>query len=245
MHLQLRGASFIDLGSHDAAVELLEKRNASYSARPKFARYELSGSMGWKNILPLVSSGERFRRQRQALQTYLTLKSSLLKCGDVQTPARAVRRLARRMIDKQPEDEEHVCYLNQFVLLVYSDVVPDKEELQGAGATVFIGDKLCLRPWLLLPHTAPYATRSVLPTIPLRLRSTELSFALVLRRGLDIGQWPAQDCLLPQEIATGRCKQERRDMHTAQGSSTSPHWIHAAAASPSPKNTGTRNPSSL
>ncbi|KAF7288340.1 Cytochrome P450 [Mycena chlorophos] len=104
MHLQLPGVSFIVLGSHDAAVELLEKRSAIYSGRPKF--------MGWKNILPFISSGERFRRHRQALQTYLTPESSLLKFGDVQT--RAARRLAKRMIDEQREDEEYERYLSEF-----------------------------------------------------------------------------------------------------------------------------------
>ncbi|KAF7288861.1 Cytochrome P450 [Mycena chlorophos] len=137
MHLQLPGVSFIVLGSHDAAVELLEKRSAIYSARPKFALYEL---MGWKNILPFISSGERFRRHRQALQTYLTPESSLLKFGDVQT--RAARRLARRMINEQPEDEEYERYLSEFstTVAVYAmnghEITSEDDEYLALGDAV-------------------------------------------------------------------------------------------------------------
>ncbi|KAF8180009.1 hypothetical protein K438DRAFT_1207141 [Mycena galopus ATCC 62051] len=41
MHLNVLGRSLIILDSHEAAVDLLDKRGSIYSDRPKFTLYEL------------------------------------------------------------------------------------------------------------------------------------------------------------------------------------------------------------
>lgn len=57
------GQEFIILNSTQLALDLLEKRSATYSDRPVM---EMGGELvGWKNTLVLIPYGDRFRTYRK------------------------------------------------------------------------------------------------------------------------------------------------------------------------------------
>ncbi|KAJ6559762.1 cytochrome P450 [Mycena capillaripes] len=68
MRLEVLGRTMIILDSYQAAVDLLEKRGAIYSDRPKFTLYEL---LGWKPNLAFLAYGKQFNKHRAMHQSYL------------------------------------------------------------------------------------------------------------------------------------------------------------------------------
>ncbi|KAF9456704.1 cytochrome P450 [Collybia nuda] len=69
IYLQFLGRSIVVLNSVQAAVDLLEKRGAIYSDRPKFVIYE---TMGWTAGLTFFGYGRRFQQHRRMFEKYLT-----------------------------------------------------------------------------------------------------------------------------------------------------------------------------
>ncbi|KAF7331319.1 Cytochrome P450 [Mycena kentingensis (nom. inval.)] len=77
IHLSVCGTSMLILGTHEAAVDLLEKRSAVYSSRPTFTVCNMLG-IGNEAIMTLMRYGKRHSRQRQGAHTHLNRQ----KCGD-------------------------------------------------------------------------------------------------------------------------------------------------------------------
>lgn len=73
LHLRVLGRSIVVLNSVHAAVELLDKRSANYSDRPKFPIYE---TMGLHDSLVFVPYGNELRMYRKMLQQYFSKESS-------------------------------------------------------------------------------------------------------------------------------------------------------------------------
>ncbi|KAG9224423.1 hypothetical protein CCMSSC00406_0009465 [Pleurotus cornucopiae] len=74
IHLCVLGRSIIVLDSHQAAMDLLEKRSALYSDRPRFIVFDL---MGWDPDVVFMPYGQRFRKHRKLFHTYFMQKSCL------------------------------------------------------------------------------------------------------------------------------------------------------------------------
>ncbi|KAJ8520725.1 hypothetical protein ONZ45_g2492 [Pleurotus djamor] len=72
IHLDVLGRSIIVLDSYQAAVDLLEKRSALYSDRPRVLIFEI---MGWYPDVVILPYGDRFRKHRKLLHSYLLPKS--------------------------------------------------------------------------------------------------------------------------------------------------------------------------
>ncbi|KAI8992754.1 cytochrome P450 [Trametes punicea] len=72
----------IVLNSREAAVDLLEKRSAKYSDRPRFIL--LSEIMGWDSVLNNLPYGERFRKHRKWLQDAFVSKPKLATYRPIQ-----------------------------------------------------------------------------------------------------------------------------------------------------------------
>ncbi|KAJ6559765.1 cytochrome P450 [Mycena capillaripes] len=68
MRLEVLGRTMIILDSYQAAVDLLEKRGAIYSDRPKFTLY---GLLGWDPSLTFLQYGKQFNKHRTMHQSYL------------------------------------------------------------------------------------------------------------------------------------------------------------------------------
>ncbi|KAF7423939.1 hypothetical protein PC9H_009237 [Pleurotus ostreatus] len=74
IHLSVLGRSIIVLDSHQVAIDLLEKRSALYSDRPRFLVFDL---MGWDPDVVFMSYGQRFRKHRKLFHAYFMQKSCL------------------------------------------------------------------------------------------------------------------------------------------------------------------------
>ncbi|KAF8064434.1 cytochrome P450 [Lyophyllum atratum] len=68
MYLHVLGRPIIVLNSVEAAVDLLDKRSANYSDRPRFVLFEL---MGWVRSLTFTGYGKIFQKHRRMLHHYL------------------------------------------------------------------------------------------------------------------------------------------------------------------------------
>jgi len=74
VYIHILGKPVIVLNSVQAAVDLLEKRSANYSDRPRFVVLEM---MGWVRALSLMRYGKRFHKHRKLLQDYLNQKQCM------------------------------------------------------------------------------------------------------------------------------------------------------------------------
>ncbi|EIW56941.1 cytochrome P450 [Trametes versicolor FP-101664 SS1] len=63
------------LNSREAAIDLMEKRSAKYSDRPRFIL--LKELMGWDSVLNNLPYGDRFRKHRKWLQDAFVSKAAL------------------------------------------------------------------------------------------------------------------------------------------------------------------------
>ncbi|KAH9952213.1 cytochrome P450 [Amylocystis lapponica] len=96
-YLHVFGRPMVILNSLQAANDLLEKRSANYSDRPRFPLFEL---MGWEGTVTFLRYGDQFFKQRKLLQQYFSRQN----CVQFQHIHRdEARRLLKNLVDK-PED---------------------------------------------------------------------------------------------------------------------------------------------
>lgn len=105
MYLYILGKPIIVLNSVQAAVDLLEKRSANYSDRPRFVILEM---MGWVNALSLMKYGKKFHKHRKMLQDYLHSKRCI-SYRPIQ--AREARVLLRNILS---DEERRDDFLSRF-----------------------------------------------------------------------------------------------------------------------------------
>ncbi|KAF9653254.1 CyP450 monooxygenase [Thelephora ganbajun] len=74
VYLNLLGADQIILNSNEAISDLLDKRSAIYSDRPRFPIIELMDAYSW--TLPLVGYGDRWRSSRRLLHEFLSIRAT-------------------------------------------------------------------------------------------------------------------------------------------------------------------------
>ncbi|KAJ7617822.1 cytochrome P450 [Roridomyces roridus] len=99
LYLQVLGRNIIILDSYDAAVDLLERRGAIYSDRPKFTFYEL---LGFKPALTFLQYKD-FGVQRQMHQTYLSRQKAE---GFREVQTEEARILVRNLLECAPAEYE-------------------------------------------------------------------------------------------------------------------------------------------
>ncbi|KAI5822527.1 cytochrome P450 [Schizophyllum commune Tattone D] len=73
VHLEIFGKHMIILNTFEAAQDLMERRSAIYSDRPRFVM--LAELMGWGNATTHVHYGPRFRKHRRFVQQVLNQKA--------------------------------------------------------------------------------------------------------------------------------------------------------------------------
>ncbi|KAK7041484.1 hypothetical protein VNI00_009352 [Paramarasmius palmivorus] len=105
MHLHCLGRNMIILDSVEAATELLDKRGAIHSCRPKFTVFEM---MGWTSALTLLQYDKRFLKHRRMLHEFLN-QHTCLDYIPIQTEE------ARSLVMRLAEDPEKFAHhLNRF-----------------------------------------------------------------------------------------------------------------------------------
>ncbi|KAJ7754682.1 cytochrome P450 [Mycena maculata] len=115
MYLKVPGQAIVVLDSLRAAEDLLEKRSAIYSDRPKFPVYEL---FGWTCTLTMMPYGKKFSQYRQMHHSYLNRE----KCADYK-PMQLVeaRTLANNLLTLPWDQYENA--LSRFATGVITQIV--------------------------------------------------------------------------------------------------------------------------
>ncbi|KAF9259613.1 cytochrome P450 [Marasmius fiardii PR-910] len=103
MYLSCLGRDIVVLGSVEAATELLDKRGAIHSCRPRFTIYNL---MGWTSTLTLLPYGKRFIKHRKMLHEFLN-QHTCLDYVPIQTEE--ARKLVRNLIARPIEFRNYLA----------------------------------------------------------------------------------------------------------------------------------------
>ncbi|KAJ7463702.1 cytochrome P450 [Mycena latifolia] len=117
MYLRVLGRPMIILDTYQAAVELLDKRSAIYSDRPKFTLYEL---LGWLPSVSFLQYGKQWAKHRQMHHSYLNQH----KANDfkpIQT--QEARTLARNLVESTADKYEHYLSIGSSATGVITQIV--------------------------------------------------------------------------------------------------------------------------
>ncbi|KAJ7881996.1 cytochrome P450 [Mycena olivaceomarginata] len=115
MLLKVLGRSMIILDSHQAAVDLLDKKGAIHSDRPTFKLYEL---LGWTPTLTFLPYGEKFNKHRQMHQAYLS-RRKIEDFKPIQT--QEARTLVQHLVESPREKYEKL--MSRFATGIITQIV--------------------------------------------------------------------------------------------------------------------------
>ncbi|KAI0657956.1 cytochrome P450 [Cubamyces menziesii] len=153
MHMTLLGQSVVVLGSYEATIELLEKRSANYSDRPRSVMAELTGYYDW--VFVLMPYGQKWRRHRRAISHTFhpdTLEQAQPMLTDV------ARELLESLIRTPDRFSEHVGYAfaRSMMRLVYGIKSTDRNDqlFEMANTIVHVGAAMST-PGAFLVDTIP------------------------------------------------------------------------------------------
>ncbi|KAH9937827.1 cytochrome P450 [Epithele typhae] len=124
VHLDVLGQPMIILGSHEAAVDLLEKRSANYSDRSPSPMVQIQ--RWFSGTLTVQGYGPWWRRHRRAMHQYFNPNAVAQYAASQKLEA---HRFARRLIDT-PEDFLHHIrhYFGSSVMRVTYGIEVDEDE---------------------------------------------------------------------------------------------------------------------
>ncbi|RDB17682.1 hypothetical protein Hypma_001256 [Hypsizygus marmoreus] len=112
IHLNLFGRSFVVLNGVQAAIDLLDKRSANYSDRPRFIVLELLGFMGY--TISLMPYGKRFQRHRRMMHEHLMADRSE-RYSPIQL--RETRVLLKNLLSKEAEHEKLILRFSTAIIM--------------------------------------------------------------------------------------------------------------------------------
>ncbi|KAI0357864.1 CyP450 monooxygenase [Trametes cingulata] len=124
VYLEAFGQPIVLLGTHEAAVDLLEKRSAKYSDRPRSTMADLTG---WDWALPIMAYGPWWRRNRRAFHEFFN-QAAIAKYRPIQLDV-AHRFLLRLLKDPQ-NLSDHVRYaFGAGIVRIAYGIDIDKEDI--------------------------------------------------------------------------------------------------------------------
>ncbi|KAJ7601748.1 cytochrome P450 [Mycena rosella] len=136
IHLHSFGRSIIVLNSVEAATELLDKRGANYSDRPRMLIVEL---MGWWPTLAFLPYGKLFMKHRRVLQNHFGPQKAL---SHLPIQTRQAHILAKNMMVEHEENTEHTRHLSRYAKAIVLEaafgqrVESDQDQLMKMGNEV-------------------------------------------------------------------------------------------------------------
>ncbi|KAJ6555591.1 cytochrome P450 [Mycena vulgaris] len=136
IHLHSFGRNIIVLNSQQAATDLLDKRGANYSDRPKMVIIEL---MGWWPTLVFLPYGKLFLKHRRMFQQYFGPRDALSYLP-IQT--RQAHILAKHLMMDTENHTEHTWHLSRYAKAVVIEtafgqrVESDDDPLMKMGKAV-------------------------------------------------------------------------------------------------------------
>lgn len=118
IYVSVLGRPMIIVNSVQAARDLMEKKGAIYSSRP---RMEILGEMmGWSNTLPFLKYGERFRKHRRMMQQHFN-ERAVTAFRPIQQ--NQVNEFLKRVVEKpdnvRKDMHRYVCVLNPILGSMY------------------------------------------------------------------------------------------------------------------------------
>ncbi|KAJ7691367.1 cytochrome P450 [Mycena rosella] len=136
VHLHSLGRNIIVLNSQKAATELLDKRGANYSDRPRMVIIEL---MGWWPTLVWLPYGKLFLKHRTMLQHYFGPRAAL---SYLPTQTRQAHLLAKNLMVDTGKHIEHTSHLSRYAKAIVVEtafgqqVQSDDDPLMKMGKAV-------------------------------------------------------------------------------------------------------------
>ncbi|EJD04755.1 cytochrome P450 [Fomitiporia mediterranea MF3/22] len=125
IYVAVLGRPMIIVNSAQAARDLMEKKGAIYSSRP---RMEIMGEMmGWSKTLPFLKYGERFRKHRRMMQQHFNAKA-VAAFRPIQSSQ--VNQFLRNMLTVKPElivKHVHGLIASSILLTTFGHEVKDVE----------------------------------------------------------------------------------------------------------------------
>ncbi|KAF8661202.1 hypothetical protein AX16_001482 [Volvariella volvacea WC 439] len=165
LHLDLAGQSMIVLNTVEAAEELLERRSANFSSRPRMPM--LCELMGWEFTIVLLKYGSTWRKHRKFIHQSFN-PTAVTKFRPHVT--KSVHGLLRNLLSKPDDFEHHARYLASELILSMAyglKIKPDGDPLvdlpekaqRGMAEAIIPGKWLVdAYPWLTyVPSWMPFA----------------------------------------------------------------------------------------
>jgi len=115
VHVDAMGQPIVILNSQKAAVDLLDKRSATYSDRPYLA---MGGDLvGWDHTLVLTPYGERFRNMRKLFHRLIGARNSDQFWG---LEEKETRKFLLRMLEAPEKFRDHIRVTAGAIILLIS-----------------------------------------------------------------------------------------------------------------------------
>ncbi|KAI0767232.1 CyP450 monooxygenase [Fomes fomentarius] len=156
MHLSAFGQPMIVLGSHEAAIDLLEKRSTNYSSRPDNPMVDIAG-FSW--ALTLQPYGTWWRRHRKAMHQYFNQSVMQQYKPSLQLEA---HRLTRRLIEHPADFLHHIRHLFGSAIMRVSygievdeesvDYLKIAEDVLALFSDIFVPGKYLVETFPILRH---------------------------------------------------------------------------------------------
>ncbi|KAG1851303.1 cytochrome P450 [Suillus subalutaceus] len=122
-HIEVLGRHIIVLNSVKTAMEMMDRKSILYSDRPVLPM--VGELVGWKDSLPLLSYGDRLRRQRKNIQRVIGSRAAV----DVYNETEEVEtlRFLKRVLARPDRLQEHIRHTAGAIILRISHGYEVKE----------------------------------------------------------------------------------------------------------------------
>ncbi|KAI0633841.1 cytochrome P450 [Trametes polyzona] len=153
LYLDLLGQPTVILGTHETAVEVLDKRSATYSGRQPSVMIQLSG---WDWLFSIFPYGARWRRHRKLFLQHFNAKATVAYQA---LHEREAYRLALRLLEQPDEFLQHVrvTFASMVMSIAYGIEVrgPDDELSRLAGEALSLFNEISV-PGKYMVETLPW-----------------------------------------------------------------------------------------
>ncbi|KAG2064898.1 cytochrome P450 [Suillus decipiens] len=122
-HIEVLGRHIIVLNSVKTAMEMMDSKSTLYSDRPILP---MAGELvGWKDSLPFLPYGDRFRQQRRNFYKVIGSRAAVNVYNEIEEVE--TRRFLKRVLAKPDQLQEHVRHTASAVILRISHGYEVKE----------------------------------------------------------------------------------------------------------------------
>lgn len=112
-HIEVLGRHIIVLNSVKTAMEMMDSKSTVYSDRPVLP---MSGELvGWKDSLPFLPYGDRFRQQRKNLHHVIGSRAAASVYNEIEEAE--THQFLKRVLAKPDRLQEHV---RQYVSFIFA-----------------------------------------------------------------------------------------------------------------------------